>query len=182
MPLVSVDVKAIPTVHTIDFSTLISDSGIIRYRVDAKVYDIYSNTEDPYWHYPDGIYVERFDSLLQVEANIVADTAYYFVRKDLWRAVDNVVVKNMEGTTFETSELFWNPKASPNAMDAFYTNRPVKITKIDGTVIPALNGFKADQSLSIIRLLSVGKGTFMVEESADTLSQNTVSSDNKQLP
>ena len=40
-PLVSVDLQAIPTMHTENLSTLISDSGITRYHLEAKIYDLF---------------------------------------------------------------------------------------------------------------------------------------------
>ena len=73
--MVSVDVQAIPTIHTEDASMLISDSGITRYRLEAKIWDIYSNEGDAYWYFPEGIHVEQFDSLFRVTGSIVADTA-----------------------------------------------------------------------------------------------------------
>jgi len=181
MPLVSVDAKTIPMVHTENISTLISDSGIVRYRLQAKIWDMYSNTGDSYWYFPKGIHVERFDSLFHVEGSIVADTAYYYDRKELWRAVGNVVVKNTEGTTFETSELFWNQKAPSNDGKAFYTYQLVKITNADGNFMYGRNGFRANQSLNPIFLFS-GKGELNVDESTDSLQQNTISPDSLQIP
>jgi len=182
MPLVSVNAQAIPMIHTENVSTLISSLGVTRCRIEAKVVDIYSNEGEPYWYFPERIYVERFDSLFQVEGSIVADTAYYFERKELWQAIGNVVAKNMEGRIFETSELFWDQKAPANAVNAFYTDQLVKITEPDGSITYGRNGFKADQSLNIIRLFSM-KGEFnIVEGSADSLRQNTISSDSLQLP
>jgi hypothetical protein len=172
MPLVSVDAQAIPKLHTSDASTLISDeSGITRYRVEAKVWDIYSNKGDGYWYFPKGIYAEQFDSLFHVTASIVADTAYYFEKKELWRAIGNVVVKNMEGRTFETSELFWDQKVPSNVVNAFYTNQMVKIVDPDGNITYGRNGFKADQSLNTVRLYS-GNAELNVSESTDTLQQH----------
>ena len=176
MPLVSVNVKAIPMVHTTDVSTLISDQGITRYRLEAKIWDIYSHEGETYWHFPEGIHVEQFDSLFQVVGSIVADTAYYYERKELWRAIGNVFVKNTGGTTFETSELFWDQKVPPNVVNAFYTFQSVKITKPDQTFMVGRNGFRADQSLNTIFLFS-GKGEINVDESPDSLRQNTIRSD-----
>ena len=180
MPLVSVDVQAIPMVYTEDASMLVSDSGITRYRFNAKIWEIYSNEGEPYNYFPEKIHVERFDSLFQVEGNIVADTAYYIEKKELWHAIGNVVVKNIEGRIFETSELFWDQKVPPNVVNAFYTNQPVKIVEPDSTIIYGRNGFTADQSLSMYRLFNM-KGEFIVEESTDTLQQNTIRSDSIQL-
>ena len=181
MPLVFVDVQSMPRIHSTDVSTLISDSGITRYQLDAKVHDFYSNEGDPYQHFPEKIHVERFDSLYNVEGNIVADTAYYFERKELWHAVGNVVVKNLEGRVFETSELFWDEKVPADEVNAFYTYKPVKITEPDGTFQYGRNGFKADRSLNIIRLFSI-KGEFdFVEESNDSIPLNTIRPDSIQL-
>lgn len=179
MPLVSVDVQSLPAVHTDSVLSLIS-MGDTRYRLAAKIWDIYSGG-DEYWYFPKGLYVERLDSLSHVMGTIVADTAYYFVRKELWRAVGNVVVKNIEGRIFETSELFWDQKAPANAVNAFYTDRHVKVTEPDGTIIYGQKGFRADRDLTIYRLLSM-KGEFNVDESADSLGQDTPGrSDNKPL-
>jgi len=181
MPLVAVDAKMIPMVHTENASTLISDSGIVRYRLDAKIWDIYSNAGDPYWYFPKGIHVERFDSLFLVEGSIKADTAYFFEKKELWRAVGNVVVKNVDGNTFETSELFWNQRALPNDGKAFYTFQKVKITSPDGSFLIGDNGFRSNQALNPPFLFS-GKGELNVNESTDSVQQNTVRSDSMSIP
>jgi hypothetical protein len=172
MPLVSVDVATIPTMHTEDVVTLISDSGITRYRLQAKIWDVYSNKGDEYWHFPKKIHVERFDSLYHAIGSIDADTAYNYVKKQLWKAIGNVIVKNIEGTTFETSELYWDQKVPPNSNNAFYTHKQVKITNPDGTFMYGNNGFKSDQSLKSI-FLFLGNGEINVEESPDTLRQAT---------
>ena len=182
MPLVSVDVQTIPIVHTEDVSSLVSDSGITRYRLEAKIWDMYSNAGDPYSYFPKGIHVEQFDSLFQITGSIVADTAYYFEKKELWQAIGNVVVKNREGRVFETSELFWDQKAPPNSMNAFYTTRLVKIVEPDGSISYGLNGFKADQSLTNIFLFKYKGEINVVEESPDSLRQNTVRPDSIQRP
>lgn len=166
MPVVSVDAKLIPLMHTEDVSTLISDSGITRYHLEAKIWDSFSNAEEPYWYFPKGISVERFDSLLNIEGSIKADTAYYFEKKELWQLIGHVFVKNMEGRTFETSELFWNQAADPNSLDAFYTQEFVTITEPNGNVTFGRTGFRSNQSLSTVRLFSVG-ADLNVEEQTD---------------
>jgi len=176
MPLIAVDAQAIPMVHTENVLSLISESGVTRCRIKAKVGDVYSNKGDDYWHFPEGIYVERFDSLFNVEGSLVADTAYYFEKRQLWQAIGNVVVKNMEGTVFETSELFWDMKVPAGVVNAFYTHKPVKITKPDGTTTYGQDGFKGEQSLNTWRLYGT-RADLIFEESSDSIRQNTISSD-----
>jgi len=175
MPLISIDIQAIPVVNTEDYTSLISDSGNV-YRINAKVCQIYSNDADPYSYFPKGIHVEQLDSLFQAAGDIVADTAYYFDRKELWRVVGNVVVKNLEGDIFETSELFWNVKVPQNVMNAFYTDKPVKILKPDNSVVYGDAGFTADQSLRVTRLFS-GSADLYIDESTDSTQQKTTVND-----
>ena len=59
-----VDVKFDPnstyTMKATDVVSLISDSGVTRYRLNAKDWLVYGKAEDPYWFFPSGIYVEKF--------------------------------------------------------------------------------------------------------------------------
>jgi len=174
MPLVSVDLQSVPTVHTEGYSSLVTDSGVPLFRMTAEICDMFSNGGDEYLHFPKGIYVERFDSLFQVEGTIEADTAFYYKKRDIWHAIGNVFVKNMEGLVFETSELMWDVKAPSTSGNAFYTNQPVKITKPDSTVMNGKVGFRADQSLNSIFLFSAS-GDFYFEETAETPEQATLS-------
>jgi len=184
MPVVPVDIHAIPMVHTTDASSLVSDSGRTRFRMKAAIWDIYANDstrKDTYWHFPKGIFVEQFDSLFQVSGSIIADTAYYYEKTGLWQAIGNVVAKNSEGRTFETSELFWDSKAPANSTNAFYTHKLVKITDSDGTCQNADSGFRANQSLKSISLFKVS-GPIFFKESTDTTGQNTGRSDSLRRP
>jgi len=174
MPLVSVDLLAMPMDHVENASSLISDAGITRYRVNAKIQQVYSADSDEYWYFPEGIYVEQFDSLLRVVGHITADTAYYFKDKDIWHAIGNVVIKNIEERTFETSELFWDRKIPQNTRGAFYSEQLVKVTEPDGTFFWGL-GMTADQTLTNVRFYQF-QGEFNVEESDESIRQDTVNS------
>jgi len=182
IPLVSVDIQAIPVFHSENLLTLISsDSGNI-HLVSAKIQQIFSNAPEPYSYYPEGIHVEQLDSLLFVIGDIVADTAYHYEINDLWHAIGNVVVKNIEGRIFETPELFWDRKAPQNAHGVFYTSQLVKVTEPDSTFFYGLEGFTADQSLTNIRFYKM-TGEFNVVESDedDSNQQDTISSDSIQI-
>jgi hypothetical protein len=162
LQFVPVDAKTLPVSRTEDVLSLISDSGITRYRLKAKVWEVYTYPED-YWYFPEKIYVEQFDSLLNVKGSIEADTAYYFVKKGLWQTIGNVVVKNLEGTTFETSELFWNQNAPADSREAIYTHRLAKVTRANGDYQYGRLGFKSDVYLNDPWLYSVG-GEMSVNE------------------
>ena len=145
---VDVDAKILPWVHSEDVSSLISDSGVTRYRVEAKIWDIYSNDAGAYWHFPRGFYVEKFDSVFNVQGFVRSDTAYFYEKSKLWRLVGNVHIQNLEGWKFDTSELFWNQTEPANSLKSIYTDSVVRIDKNNGEKIVVSRGMKSNQSMT----------------------------------
>ena len=143
---ISVDAETLPAMHTKGSTSLISDSGVIRYRFQAEVWDIYSNDTSSYWYFPEGIYIEKFDSLFNVDGWIKADTAYYFETIGLWQVKENVFIQNLEGHQFETSELFWDSKADPNSINSIYTDQFVRIDL--GDRIVTSQGLRSNQAMT----------------------------------
>jgi LPS export ABC transporter protein LptC len=131
-----------PIIHTENVLTLISDSGITRYRIQAKVWDIYDKAKDPYWYFPEKIYVERFDSLLSVDANVEADTAYFYKLRNLWHLIGNVKVLSMQGDRFDTSELFWDQRTEQIYTDKFVYVRQKNNEELTGV------GFHSNQEMT----------------------------------
>ena len=97
---------SLPFMQAKGISNLISDSGIIRYKIIAENWDIYNTTNPPKWTFLKGILLEKFDTTFHVEWFVQADTAYCYNQK-LWELRGRVVVRNVEGTVFKTEELFF---------------------------------------------------------------------------
>lgn len=129
LSVIELDQENIPSMYTEEAVSLISDSGLVKYRITTKTWEMFSELEDPYWYFPDGLFIERFDTLFNVDFSMKADTVYYFEKKSLWHAIGNVHIVNMEGTVFDTSELFFNEKEDPNSLEAIYTDKPFRIEK-----------------------------------------------------
>ena len=146
---VIVDNKIVPRVRTEGALTLISDSGITRYRMTAKLSELYvDSVPEPYMYYPEGILFEKFDSIFNVEGSIVADTAYYYYEKQkLWRAIGNVKAINFSGDKFETSELFWSEKER-----SIYTDKFIRIERAGQ--LHTGYGFRSNQDLSEWQILN----------------------------
>jgi hypothetical protein len=170
MPVVSVDAGTLPLTHTEDVSSLISDSGVTRYRLNAKIWDTYSPAgEEPYWHFPQKFHLENFDSLFNIVATVDADTAFYFEKREIWRLAGSVRVKNIDGVVFETEELFWNQKAVAEAPDAIYTALPVKVTLPNGDTQHHAGGFKSDQAMRLPRFYDTSETITFMETKQDTI-------------
>lgn len=144
------------TMKTTDMSTLISDSGITRYRANAKIWLMFSKATEPYWYFPEGIYLEKFDTLFQAEATVKSDTAYYYDKKDLWKLVGNVEIKNLEGEYFETSELFWD-----GAEEKIYSDKFIRIEQKEQTITGI--GFESNQNMTKYKIFNT-TGIFPVSE------------------
>ncbi len=88
-------------------SSLISDSGVLRYKLVAEDWDIYTNTQPSTWKFMKGLLMQRFDEAFQIDLYVLADTAYLH-RQRTWELRGRVLVRNVEGTIFKTEELFWD--------------------------------------------------------------------------
>lgn len=88
-------------------STLISDSGVLRYKLVAEEWDIYTHTNPPTWKFMKGLLMERFDEQFHIDLHVEADTAYLHEQR-LWELRGRVVIHNVEGTLFRTEELYWD--------------------------------------------------------------------------
>ena len=55
------DRTGMPTMVTRDVETYISDSGITRYHISTVLWKVFDEAEEPYWKFPDGLFLEKFD-------------------------------------------------------------------------------------------------------------------------
>ena len=99
---------SLPVLRSMGVSTLISDSGIIRYKIISEDWFIYDRKTPTYWSFEKGLFIEKFDENFHVDAYINCDTAYYYDQLHLWELRSRVLVKNLKGETFKTSLLYWD--------------------------------------------------------------------------
>lgn len=148
------DKEIVPTMSTDSVNMLISDSGIIRYRLIAKTWDIFEQAKDPHWYYPRGFYLEQFDSVFNVTVTVKADTAWNFTARKLWKLKGNVFVKNILGETFTSDELYWNQQ-----QQKIYSDKFVKIDRPDKGILQGKGGFEANQQMTEYEFKRVGETT-----------------------
>ncbi len=98
---------SMPTLSSYGVSTLISDSGVIRYKIICEEWLIFDKTERQRWSFEKGLFLEKFGNG-HVEAFVNCDTAYYYNEEQLWELRGRVCVKNLKGETFKTSLLYWD--------------------------------------------------------------------------
>ena len=158
------------TLRTTDVSSLISDSGITRYRMNAKEWLVFGKAKEPYSYFPQGVYVEKFDSLFNVEASVKADTAYYWDKKGLYKLIGHVSILSQEGKKLDTSILYFDQKE-----DQIYTDEYFELEEGD-KIITGI-GFKSNQNMTKYKIFN-SQGTCPVSDTArDTSRVNTATGD-----
>ena len=151
-----VDRKAMPALAGEDVTTLISDSGITRYRIEAETWKIYDKAEPSYWEFPRGIYLEKFNLKLEADATIEADYAHYDEPAQRWTLQGNVKAINLEGEQFETPLLFWDQQS-----ESIYSDSSIVITR-EASIIMGV-GFRSNQEMTQYTILRP-TGVFPIKE------------------
>lgn len=151
------DRSKIPSLHARDVSTVISDSGITRYRISAQEWYIFDKASRPHQLFPKGIHLERFNPSLVVDANIHANFAKYDELNRIWELKGKVRAINLQGELFETEELYWN-----ELTEKIYSDKYIKITQASHIITGI--GFESNQSMTQYTIRNP-QGIFPVKDS-----------------
>lgn len=141
---------------TDSITTLISDSGVTRYRVESAQWLVFDKTNPPYQEFPQGIYLEQFDEDLTVKASLQADYAYYDETAQQWTLRGNVHALNRQGETFDTPELKWNQQSH-----RVFSDTSIHITRAR-SIIEGV-GFDSNEEMTKYTILNP-TGVFPVQE------------------
>jgi LPS export ABC transporter protein LptC len=157
------------TMKETNIETLVSDSGITRCKVITDTYLKFDKASEPFWYFPDGVYLEKYDTAFNVEASVKADTAWYYERRKLWKLTGNVDITNMEGKRLETNELFWDQNK-----EKIYTDSLYRIT--EGDKVSGGTGFISNQDLTIRESFN-SKGEFYINEKTSPAQEGVAPQD-----
>ena len=141
---------------TYDVETLISDSGRISYKIIAEEWLVFDRKNPPHWSFEKGVYLEKYDREMNIEATIKCDTAYYFNEQKLWKLIGNVDIRNQKNEKFFTDLLYWNQEEKNIYSDAY-----IKIEQ-ENQVTEGV-GFSSNQDLSVWHIKNT-KGIYAIEE------------------
>lgn len=114
-----IDPSKMPTMSTVNVATLISDSGVTQYKIVSPLWNVYDEVDTPYWNFPRGIYLQKFDRKFNVIASVAADSAKFFRMLNLWKLDGNVELKKEPGELFLTQQLFWDQRRNRLYSDSF---------------------------------------------------------------
>ena len=172
------DPENFATMTSTQVSTLISDSGITRYRIDTPLWLMFDQASEPRWTFPKGMHLEKYDNFFRIDATVDCDSATYFKEKQLWRLDGYVDITNMSNEKFLTQQLFWDQKNQKIYSDSF-----IHIERAD-RIIEGY-GFVSNDKMTQYHVVNVS-GIFPVEQdketSADTARQQQGPTDSLGVP
>ena len=102
------DRDSVAVMTSLGVNTLISDSGIIKYRIVTERWEVNQNKKPSRWTFDKGLFLEQFDEKFHVESYIQCDTAYYYDKKRLWELRSRVRILTKDGLRFSSERLYWD--------------------------------------------------------------------------
>lgn len=99
---------SLPVMTTRGVSKLITDSGVVRYKIIAEEWRVYDRTTPPRWEFPKGLFLERYDDKFKVDMRFCADSAWLY-NQNFWKLKGHVMLDDKSAQSrLRTEELYWN--------------------------------------------------------------------------
>ena len=99
---------SLPVMTTKGVSKLITDSGVVRYKIIAEEWRVYDRTTPPRWEFPKGLFLERYDDKFKVDMRFCADSAWLY-NQNFWKLRGHVMLDDKTAQSrLRTEELYWN--------------------------------------------------------------------------
>lgn len=123
---------SLPVMTTYGVSKLITDSGIIRYKIITEEWRIFDKTNPPRWEFPKGLFLERYNDKFKVDMRFTADSAWLY-NQNVWKLRGHVLLDDETAqSSLRTEELFWNMKTGEMASNVYSVLKQPQ-QKIEGT-------------------------------------------------
>lgn len=138
--------KKMATMTTKNVATFISDSGVVQYKVVSPLWLVYEEADTPYWSFPKGLYLQKYDPYFHVIASVAADSAKFFSDMKIWRLDGHVELTKAPKDLFQTEQLFWDQRRGKIYSDSFI-HIETETHMLEGY------GFESDERLTSYRII-----------------------------
>ena len=158
----------IPAAHATDVEIIVSDSAFVRIKIvspELKEFPVADSLE-PKTEFPQGLVATFYNKSMQIESTLTAGYAIYHIRKKLFEASKDVVIKNFgQDQELHTNLLWWDETS-----ERIWSDQAVTIITSSGTTYGD-SGFESDQNFSKYNIRK-SHGQMMVKDNvADTISE-----------
>lgn len=155
---------SVSVMTTYGVNTLISDSGVIKYRIVTERWDVNQAKRVSRWTFDKGLFLEQFDQKLHINSYIQADTAYYYDQLRQWELRGRVRVLTKDGLRFTSEELFWDENKH-ELWSNVYSKLVTPERTLEGTY------FRSDEKMTKY-YVSNSKGSFERSDIEDSSSDS----------
>jgi len=135
------DKQDLPSLTVTNLESMVTDSGIVKYKLITPKLIQYDKKEEPYIDFPQGLHFLSYSPQKEVTAQIKCNNANYQTKKEIWELNNNVEAINEKGDILNTEQLFWDSKKH-----LIYSDKFVKITT--KTQVLTGYGLEADENLA----------------------------------
>ena len=135
-----------PSISAEGFEMLISDSAVIRMKLQAPELIDHDKIKESYTEFPKGVRMEKYDAHMKVVTCITARYAKHYKDDDRWEVKNNVIAINIQGDTLKTEFMVWDSKKQK-----IYSDQYVKIIKKDNQTFTGTS-FESDMNFSAYEL------------------------------
>ncbi len=104
--------------ETYGINMLISDSGVIKYRIVTERSIVNQNINPKRTIFDKGVFMTQFDEKFHVQSYIQCDTAYRYDELRLFELRGHVRINTKDGLKFRGEELFWD-----QSKHEYYSNK-----------------------------------------------------------
>jgi len=109
-----------PVIEIKDLNTFFSDSAQVKFKLKARLYQVYSSGEEKY---PEGLDMDIFSKNSEsISASFQANHVIKYENENYFKATGNVILFNLEtNDELRTEELFWYPNDEKFISEKFVT-------------------------------------------------------------
>ncbi len=147
----------LPSMQVQQLESVITDSGMVKYRFIAPLMLQYDKNNPPYTEFPEGLHFIVYNRNHEIEAQIKSKYAIYWQAKELWDLQNDVEAVNFKDEVINTEQLFWDAKAH-----TIYSDEFIKITT--ATDILTGYGFESDEQFQDYRIKRISGIVELQEE------------------
>lgn len=163
---------SLPMMTSYGVNMLISDSGVMKYRVIAERWEVNEVKNPPRWTFRRGLFLEQFDEKFHSEAYIQSDTAFYFTTLKLWHLIGNVRIRTVDGLRFSSEELYWDQNRHE-----LYSNKFSRLVTPERELQGAY--FTSDEHMRHYKVTDT-KGSFTREDATGKKDEKPNTADDKE--
>ncbi len=150
------NIKEFPTISIEELTTVITDSGKIKFKFITPEMQQFDKKENPTIEFPKGLHLVVYDNLEEIDGQIKSEIATYHENDELWELRQNVEAINTKGEVINTELLYWDMKKKK-----IYSNEFIKITT-DSEIITGY-GFESDEKMENYKIRNIS-GVLSIDE------------------